>query len=238
MIVDLIARDGDGPRRIRAIPEEYVVRQLSGSQLIANVTQPLPLRIIGGTEKDIPEYMRKTLPAQRNPEPKNGVAKELFASDLLAVGTESLALPHEEREKSLLNIGESLGLRGAEIDKLNSSAVEVERKKTVQTSLDDLKKMTLTVVDGDFPRSVLAKQNLTFSAYRMPAARNKRESYDAVKQGPAGKQPGVRKVGALAPMTDDSNKSAVAAVSPFWMTAPIFGMLLVGMVLWLHRRSG
>ena len=74
----------EGPRKIRAIPEEYVMRQISGEQLIKNVTQPLPLRIIGGTEKDIPEYRRKSLKAERNPEPKNGAARDLFASDLLA----------------------------------------------------------------------------------------------------------------------------------------------------------
>src|SRR5439155_505254 len=38
----------DGPRKIRTIPEEYVVRQLSGQDLFRNVTQPPPLRIIGG----------------------------------------------------------------------------------------------------------------------------------------------------------------------------------------------
>src|SRR5262245_5703143 len=35
----------DGPRKIRSIPEEYVVRQLTGADLFRNVTQPLPLRI-------------------------------------------------------------------------------------------------------------------------------------------------------------------------------------------------
>ena len=33
----------DKPQKIRSIPEEYVVRQVSGKQLIANVTQPPPL---------------------------------------------------------------------------------------------------------------------------------------------------------------------------------------------------
>ena len=51
----------DSPRRIRSIPEEYVQRQISGEQLIQNVSNPLPLRIIGGTEKDIPDYQRQGL---------------------------------------------------------------------------------------------------------------------------------------------------------------------------------
>ena len=102
----------EGPRKIRAIPEEYVVRQISGQQLYENVTQPLPLRIIGGTEADIPEYQRRDLPQRRNPEPKNGVARDLFAADLLAVSTGNLSLEHEEQEKELLRIGEYFGSAG------------------------------------------------------------------------------------------------------------------------------
>ncbi|MCH7727144.1 MAG: DUF2330 domain-containing protein, partial [Planctomycetes bacterium] len=51
----------DKPRKIRSIPEEYVVRQISGEELFRNVTGPLPLRIIGGTEKDIPKGQRQSL---------------------------------------------------------------------------------------------------------------------------------------------------------------------------------
>src|SRR4029453_5284787 len=74
----------DGPRKIRSIPEEYVVRQLTGRKLFPNVTQPLPLGIIGGTEVDIQDWQRQSLPQQRDPRPHNGFAKELFAGDLLA----------------------------------------------------------------------------------------------------------------------------------------------------------
>src|SRR5207253_2638516 len=109
----------DGPRKIRSIPEEYVVRQLSGADLFRNVTQPLPLRIIGGTEADIQDWQRQSLPQQRNPAPHNGFAKELFASDLLAVKNGRLSHPFEEDEKMLLRIGENFGLRGPEIDRLN-----------------------------------------------------------------------------------------------------------------------
>ena len=47
--------------------------------VFAVVTLPLPLRIIGGTEKDIPEYQRKTLPQRRDPVPKNGSLKPMQA---------------------------------------------------------------------------------------------------------------------------------------------------------------
>ena len=65
----------DSPKRIRNVPEEYVVRQVTGAQLLRNVTQPLPLRIIGGTEKDIPQWRRDTLKEERDPSSKNGLAK-------------------------------------------------------------------------------------------------------------------------------------------------------------------
>ena len=169
----------DGPRKVRAIPEQFVVRQLKGKTLINNVTQPLPLRIIGGTEKDIPDYRRQSLDEERNPAPHNALAKELFASDLLAVATGNLSLEHEETEKELLRIGEHFGLRGADIDKQNAIALKAQREQTVKKGLDLLAGMTLTVVDGDFPREVIAKENLTFASYNMPRHQNRTEMYDA-----------------------------------------------------------
>ena len=57
----------------------------------------------------------------------------------------------EEDEKMLLRIGENFGLRGPEIDKLNLAALDKEREKAVKDALGDVKKMTMTVIDGDFP---------------------------------------------------------------------------------------
>src|SRR5262249_60397478 len=135
----------DGPRKIRSIPEEYVVRQLTGDELVRNVTQPLPLRIIGGTEADIQDWQRQGLPQQRDPRPHNGFAKELFASDLLAVKNGRLSHPHEEDEKMLLRIGEHFGLRGPDVDKLNLAARDKERGKASREHPGDLTRMTLTV---------------------------------------------------------------------------------------------
>ncbi len=148
----------DGPRKIRSIPEEYVVRQLTGEDLFKNVTQPLPLRIVGGTEADIQDWQRQSLPQQRDPVPHNGFAKELFASDLLAVKNGRLSHAFEEDEKMLLRIGEHFGLRGPEIDKLNLAALDKEREKAVKDALANVKKMTLTVIDGDFPREVVGRR--------------------------------------------------------------------------------
>ena len=187
----------EGPRKIRSIPEEYVVRQISGEELKRNVTDPLPLRIIGGTEADIPDWQRKNLPAQRDPTPKNAAAKELFAMDLLSVATGELSLAHEEREKELLAIGEALGLRGKEIDGLHAASLQKESAEVVDKGLANLGQMTLTVVDGDFPREVLSSRNLQFAEYRMPARRNSAEAYDAKLNGPAGKKEGELKLGAV-----------------------------------------
>jgi hypothetical protein len=189
----------DGPRKIRSIPEEYVVRQLTGVDLFRNVTQPLPLRIIGGTEADIQDWQRQSLPQQRDPAPHNGFAKELFAGDLLAVKNGRLSHPFEEDEKMLLRIGENFGLRGPEIDKLNLAALDKEREKAVKDALADVKKMTLTVIDGDFPREVVGAQNLIFGEYLMPARRNSSEFYDTKDKKPAGKREGTLKLGALEP---------------------------------------
>ena len=175
----------DGPRKIRAIPEEFVVRQVRGSQLIKNVTEPLPLRIIGGTINDLDEHHRRNLRKRRDPTTRNGAARDLFAADLLSVSKGSLALNHEETEKELLRIGEHLGLRGSKIDELNGAALSEQRNATVNQALGALKDMTLTVVDGDFPRDVLANQNLTFAAYSMPANKNRPEKYDATRKAPS-----------------------------------------------------
>ena len=187
----------DGPKRIRSIPEEFVVRQLDGQELVDNLTKPLPLRIVGGDITNIPQSVRDNLAQRRNPEPKNGLARELFASDMLAVANGTLSLPHEEKEKHLLNVAEYFQLRGKEIDSENALALKAERSRTLANATSKLKDMTLTVVHGDFPREVLANENLTFAEFEMPRNRNNRDSYEANQYGPAPKQRGNRIIGAI-----------------------------------------
>ena len=88
-----------------------------------------------------------------------------------------------------------------------------------------MKAMTLTVVDGDFPREVLASRNLQFGEYRMPSRRNDVRNYDAKTHSPAGKKEGVLLLGALSPVGVDGRKSdstaankvqtAIAGFSPY-----------------------
>ena len=222
----------EGPHKIRFIPEEYVVRQVSGERLYKNVTQPLPIRIIGGTDREIPVWWRKSLPAQRNPAPHNGAAKELFASDLLAVDNEKLALPHEEQEKELLRIGERFGLRGPEIDKLNEQSLAEHRERIVRQSLEDLQRMTLTVIDGDFPRELLARHNLRFAEYKMPSRRNDSKNYDAKLKSPATQQQGILKFGQLdTPVGQQDNQQQIVNASSFGNRyIPVFWLFVLVIV--------
>ncbi len=174
----------DGPKSIRNIPEEFVVRQITGETLVKNLTDPLPLRIVNGDVADISPWEFRSLPARRDPTPHNGAAKALFASDIAAVRDGLMSLKHEEAEKELLRIGERLGLRGAEIDVLNHAVIAEDVEATTQSALEQMASMTLTVIDGAFPRDVLASQNLKFAEYQMPKAANNPQSYDATKMGP------------------------------------------------------
>ncbi len=225
----------DSPRKIRSIPEEYVVRQLSGEDLLHNLTSPLPLRVIGGTEKDIPDWQRQNLPQQRDPKPHNGIASDLFASDLLAVNAGRLSHPHEEMEKMYLRIGESLMLRGEDIDRANHDALEEQRKAALGESLKDIEEMTLTVVDGDFPREVMAASNLKFVKYSMPAQRNNVEMYDAKVKGPRGKLSGNLYLGAL-PQREDkiSSMGQGAAIAS---ALALLGLSALGLCLYRGWRK-
>lgn len=166
----------EGPRAIRNIPKKYVVRQVSGKELYRNVTELLPIRVYGGQPHQIPRYRWRYIQRRRQPAQYNGLAKTLFASDLRAVTLRKLVLNHETRKKQLLNIGEALRLRGKNIDSANRKAIQQELAYTVQESLQGLRGMTMTVVDGDFPRKVLARENLTFARYRMPAMKPAKKS--------------------------------------------------------------
>ena len=231
----------DKPQKIRSIPEEYVMRQVSGEALHRNVTGPLPLRIIGGTEKDLTEAHKKRLAVQRDPTPKNGAAKEMFAGDLKAVGTGELSLEHEEREKELLSIGEALGLRGEAIDKLHTVATSKMSQKATAGALDGLEEMSITVVDGDFPRDVLASKNLQFGDYNMPARRNTDELYDAKTKRGAGKREGILLLGEIdwshldQGHENQRDVQIASALSPWVLGLATVGLLLTGLAISVGR---
>ncbi len=185
----------DGPKRINSISESMVRRQLTGQAVYRNLTDLLPLRLLGGNEQDLRKWHLEGLTERRNPEPKSGDAKRLFAADLLAARNNTLSLPSEETEKDLLAVGEHFGLRGPALDRLHETFLKDEDKKTVEQALGDLRSMTLSVFDGDFPRKVISTENLTFADYSMPKSKNTPATYDALKKGPTEKQRGIRKKG-------------------------------------------
>ena len=172
----------DKPVRIDGVGDALVRRQLPGSMLHKNVTEPLPLKVLGGT---LTKEMERGYRGQRDPKPHNGEAKDLFASDLLALQQGVLNLPHEEKEKELLRIGEALNLRGAELDVLHEAELAVGRDRVAQQGLRDLQALTMTVVDGEFPIQYMQEHDLTISAYEMPGKKNNRASYDAKFDGVA-----------------------------------------------------
>ena len=167
----------DQPSAIDGMDAGMVRRQISGAELYRNVTAPLPLRVLGGTWDNIPEARRESLKAERDPAPHNSLARELFMLDLLAVKSGNLSHPHEEREKELLNIGERLDLRGPEIDALNRAELMKAKIADGEAALRMLDGMTMTVIDGDFDRELLAAQNLSFKSYTIAANLNTPETY-------------------------------------------------------------
>jgi len=212
--------------RINSIPNKYVVRQVSGRRIERNLTHKLPLRVIGGSIDDIPDWRKQSLDAERDPTPYNHLALDLFASDLQTLRDGNLSHEFEEKEKELLNIGEALGLRGPELDAYHKTALADLRDERIRGALNDLKRMTLTVVDGDFPREVMARENLSFSRYKMASSKNKPTSYDARLFGPRPAQDGyLYETGFLDPGE---------LPRLLW---PFAGVLLLGITLARRRAS-
>jgi len=129
----------------------------------------------------------------------------------------------------LLAVGEYLGLRGGEIDKVNAEALKAARDETLAGALAAIKPMTLTVIDGDFPRKVIADQNLAFSAYRMPQRRNVPTSYDAKLKGPAAEPVGVLMLGSVPRRAVSGNEH------PEWWFGLFAGLALIAAAAYRRR---
>lgn len=207
----------DGPMKARDMPAGHVVRQVDGADLLRNVTEPLPLRIIGGTYNDISESRRESLKTERDPTPHNGIARDLFAGDLLAASSGKLTHDHEELEKELLDIGERLNLRGKEIDALHDAVVKEAREKLTSAAIEELKGMTLTVIDGDFEREIIAQKNVSFTSFEINPSRNTPQRYNARLFGPSSEGLAVA----------DSADGIVPATNTIAVTDPEHGRLIL-----------
>jgi hypothetical protein len=183
----------DGPRKCEQLENTFVKEQISGEELLKNLTQPLPAVVTWSQPDDKGNWKQTTvtlgvgeqpelpkevldnfggnldwLNQQRDPSKFNGLALELFASDMLAAKEDALAHHYEERHKELLNISEELGLRGPQTDEVIHHDMKVMRERALKGIAEDLKGMTLSVIEGDFPRDILRDNDLTFAAYDMP----------------------------------------------------------------------
>ena len=204
------------PVKFEGVPAERVVRQLTGTRLRKNVTDPLPLRIIGGTLKDIPKEQLEALKPQRDPSPHNGRAKELFAGDLQAAKTKELSLAHEEEEKELLNIGERMNLRGPELDVMHEQELAKAREDLAKLALSGLDGLSFTLIDGEFPFDYMKKNNLTFSRFDMPKAKNTPVVYDAVNAGPGYAKEGIVVEGDGDPVKKTTNTPGKSWYDTLW----------------------
>jgi hypothetical protein len=164
----------DHPVKLAGVTEALVKRQVAGDELYSHLTEPLELIWKQGKRKELEADEWEMLQALRDADPYVGVARDLFAADLLALRTGALSLPVEELEKDLLRVSEAFGLRGEAVDTLHAEALRAERDLTLDGALDDVKEMTLTVIDGVLPHALLASENLTFAPYTMPSNRNLR----------------------------------------------------------------
>ena len=211
----------DRSAMIQQLSTGFVVRQVPGRMLLRNLTGPLPLRVIGRVNRVTPQTRRR-LKRDRDPRKHNGIAAELFSTDLAAAYSGQLLQGYEGLEKQLVEIGEELGLRGERYDQEMNNVLQRHRTRVARSTLRGLLSMTLTVIDGNFPRVTLARRNLTFRPYRMDPRRSTPQLYDAKKFGPAAKKKGVVYLGALLPAEeldeqiatiDPSRRSSVGSVT-------------------------
>lgn len=161
----------DRGMKIRQLPARYVKRQITGRELVRNLYSRLPVRVHGGPIEGVTMQAMLQLESQRRPEPHNGFARALFAADLIAASRRRLTLSHERNEKALHNINEALGLRGPEVDLWVAKASKAAAKKLGLRAKAMLENMTLTVIEGDFPRELLKRENLRFARYRKKRSR-------------------------------------------------------------------
>ena len=98
-------------------------------------------------------------------------ARNLIASNLRAARNGLLLTEHEVKEKELLEISRKLGV-GAEATSLGIAAARSES----QRSLAGLEELTLTLIEGDFPREVIREHDLTFAPFELePGERPERK---------------------------------------------------------------
>ncbi len=202
------------PVRAANLPVDFVQKQLDGKELYSHLKDPLPYRILGGTEDDMSPNDWKNLNNQRDPAPHNGVAAQLFAHDVLAYQQSELSHGFEEREKLLLDIGERLNLRGGRMDVFHDKLLAAEREEAQASAMESLKEMSFTVIEGDFPPDVVANENIRFEPYRLESTAQRKGAlsfaFERARGGSDWSFGGIETVRGLIEALDNPDKSADA----------------------------
>lgn len=222
----------DGPSRIKGISGELVKRQVPGKDLYRNVMGRLPVRCISDSIASLKKRDRKKVEAQRDPAMFNRHAKDLFASDLLAAQHKKLAVDYEKDEKVLQDIGEHLDMRGKDLDRMHADALARKRLRVATAALKTLNGMTLTIIDGEYPRDVLARDNLHFEEYAMHSSDNGPLSYDANTREAQERRTGTLYYGDLP--TRSSQKRTASSGHPASALLLLVGL---GMVVALRKKK-
>ena len=222
----------DRPLKVAGLTAELVVRQIPGEELVAQVTEPLPVRVVSGTVQELVRNYGPVLEAERDPAPHSGAARALFAADLLAAREGRLRHPFEEELAELREVSERLGLRGARVDALHAGALRAEIAGATAGVLEELRGMTLTVVDGALPPAALAASDLGVEAFSIEPARNGPAGYDVRLGGPRPEREGERIEGELRTPPPSPGLPGGPPASPPWLAAAAALLLLA---VWSRR---
>ena len=147
-------------------PEDYYY--LSGKKLYENLTEPLDFSFRVGSKDKLNEKQQQQLQEFLDPDAITKEFRQFLQSDLMALQTSSLLLESEQKEKELLSISESFGLRGEEINKLHQNGLEKIREQQTGQALGDLKNMHLSIFSGVLPNDLIQKENIHFVPVSSP----------------------------------------------------------------------
>ncbi|MCR9119975.1 MAG: hypothetical protein NXI22_23815, partial [bacterium] len=155
--------------------------------------------------------------------------------DISVAESGDLLSHHELKNKAFDEINRQLGMKGSEADELVGQVAADNIAREVAVHLKKLRSYTLTIVDGEFPRDVIAKKNLTFQRYAMAKNRNNSKSYDPKKLGPAESKPGLRVVGQIDWSEKFDDETLIAQNRPTWPKFAwlVFAAIVIG-VVWLR----
>ena len=152
------------PMQANNLPVKFIDIHIPGEKLYQHLTEPLTVVFDNDLMQKRTTEQQEQIEAKRNPDPYLKEARTLIGSDLAAIQNKTLNLESEDLEKELLAISESFSLRGPDINALHQDFLANMQEQQIDTSLELVKDMTLTVFSGVFPNQVIQNENLYFSS--------------------------------------------------------------------------